>query len=226
MKSLVLLVLFSFVAVTLSQKPSPPQWPSAFSATVASHRSDRRHPGTLTNYDRRGRVHLSVTSFLVTYKFLSFKFLEFFRWFYDANQNKDRFDGIIEFQGERYFAEHIFDHTAKKDYRIFYQQGLAVCIVSNLNRTLPKPNFQNAEYIGKALINYEPAYHFYHMDRTNGFNYQVYERISNQRVIRIDLDDIRRHMAESFTFLEIDYAPQDKNLFVIPSPILSQCQSV
>jgi len=147
----------------------------------------------------------------------------FFRWFWDEAQNKDRIDGLVTFQGERYFAEIIFDHPNGREYNIFYQGGLVVCLMNKINTTIPKPNFDNMEFIGKAIVGFEAANHWFVEDRAKGFTFQIYDSQATRRVLRFDIDDGRRHRAESWTFFEFDEGPQSKELFEIPSAIKSQC---
>jgi len=149
---------------------------------------------------------------------------EFFRWFYDSSQNKDRWDGIVRWQDADWFATLIFDHTKQLEYNVFYQQGTVLCVFNNLTRALPKPNFNNVRYIGKGLVEYTPAYHWTEEDRERGINFQVWDsQASRRNILRIDLDHQRERRAESFMFMEFDLTRQDPSLFTIPAEIFSQC---
>jgi len=149
---------------------------------------------------------------------------EFFRYFYDFNAAKDRFDGFHEWHGERYFAEIIFDHKASTEFSIFYQGALVTCITHEINATMPRPDFSTLNYVGKALIDFVPVYHWFVEDRERGFTFQVYdEQASERHIKRLDVFDSRRNIADSWTFHEFDVAPQDPNLFVIPAAVKDIC---
>jgi hypothetical protein len=147
----------------------------------------------------------------------------FFRWFYDSQQMKDRIDGIVRFQDEFYFATLYFDHPKAMMYSVFYQESTAVCFTSKINTTLPKPNFNNLNYVGKALIDLTPSYHWFVEDRLRDLTFQVYDRQDNREVLRIDFDNGRRERAESWTFLELDIGSQGTEIFQVPANILAQC---
>eukprot|EP01088_Endostelium_zonatum_P005390 TRINITY_DN16_c0_g1_i2.p1 TRINITY_DN16_c0_g1~~TRINITY_DN16_c0_g1_i2.p1 ORF type:complete len:208 (-),score=36.93 TRINITY_DN16_c0_g1_i2:134-757(-) len=149
---------------------------------------------------------------------------EWFRWFYDASQNKDRWDGIVHWQGEPYFANLYFDHAAHVEYWVFYQPQFFTCIHRPLNRTIPRPDFRSVEYYGKGLIDEQPVYHWSGRDAARRVNYQVWDRQSNRRdIVRIDVDHEREHRAESFTFYEWDLTRQDPSIFTIPEEVKRQC---
>jgi len=202
MKFLFVLLACVFVCV-IAQNPSPPQWPNSFSATVLAHR-DR---GDDRNRDRDETF--------------------FFRWFYDFTQMKDRIDGVVEWEGEHYFASIFFDYKAEIEYSIFYQEGLVACFQNAVNATMPRPTFANVTYRGKAMIAYETVYHWIDDDRDRRIFFQVYDSTSSRREIRrIDFHDERRRRTESWTFYEFDIGRQDPLLFNIPAAILSICNSV
>ena len=90
--------------------------------------------------------------------------------------NKDRLDGIVRYADEFYFASLYFDHSKATEYHVFYQESTAVCYTSKINTTLPKPNFNNLNYIGKALLDYVPVYHWYEENRQRDLTFQVYDR--------------------------------------------------
>jgi len=147
----------------------------------------------------------------------------FFRWFYDFRANKDRFDGVVRWHDEPWFTEVIYDHSKKVEYAIFREPATIVCITNTLNRTIPRPNFQNVVYFGTAIVNYVPAYVWYENDTARRISFFVYDDQVTRRVLRMDVDDRDRHVSESWTFLEFDAGPQDPNLFVVPANILAQC---
>jgi len=147
----------------------------------------------------------------------------FYRWFWDMSQNKDRLDGLVKFRDEFYFAELIFDHTAKKAYEIFYQDDVVNCFSKPLNTTLPKPNFGGLIFRGNAMINFIPAYHWSFNNQINGHHYQVYDRQDSRELLRIDFDDTRKRRQETWNFFEFDVGLQDPTLFKIPDPIMAIC---
>eukprot|EP01121_Diplochlamys_sp_Union-15-3_P004436 TRINITY_DN1459_c0_g1_i2.p1 TRINITY_DN1459_c0_g1~~TRINITY_DN1459_c0_g1_i2.p1 ORF type:complete len:196 (-),score=33.68 TRINITY_DN1459_c0_g1_i2:119-706(-) len=190
----VLLLVLAFIAVcVLSQTPPVPKWPSTFSASIF-----------ITHHDRR-------------------EFPSFHRWYYDSVQNKDRFDGVEDRRGELFWAERIFDHQANKEWVLFFQRDLVVCHTRPINWTLPKPNFANFQYIGKALIDDHPVYHWIENDRQRERTYQYFNLVSNGNPKRIDIDDRRERRAETWVFHEFDSCPQDPFLYTVPKIIESTC---
>lgn len=57
---------------------------------------------------------------------------------------KERFDGIVPWNDEQYYAERIRDFTADKQYDVFYQQEYASCYVHSINGTEPERSFSKA----------------------------------------------------------------------------------
>jgi len=147
----------------------------------------------------------------------------FFRWFWDDRQLKDRMDGLTRWREEEYFAERLFDHLDKTEYNIFYQPGLVNCFTRSINATMPHPDFSRFTYIGKAIINFLPAYHWYYDDSVRKETFQLYDRQDNREILRIDFDDHVTHRSERFVFFEYDVGPQDPTLFVVDPNILAQC---
>jgi len=147
----------------------------------------------------------------------------FFRWFWDKAQNKDRIDGIVEWKNEMYLAETIFDHAAGKEYRVYYQGGLVNCFDRPINSTLPKPDFSKFNYVGKAIVNYEPAYQWFFDDKLRGVAVALFDRQDNREILRIDVDDRTRRRSESFIFLEYQVGAQAPEIFQIEKIILDQC---
>jgi len=146
------------------------------------------------------------------------------RWFYDFSQKKDRYDGIAHWQNEDFLAEIIFDHSSQIEYDIFFQPGLAVCFTNALNHSIPHPSFSGVTYLGKAIINYVPVYHWFERDATRRITFQVWDTQDTRRdIVRMDFDDERTHRSESVTFFEFDRTPNNPNIYDIPDPIKSQC---
>eukprot|EP01089_Gocevia_fonbrunei_P015955 TRINITY_DN482_c0_g1_i2.p1 TRINITY_DN482_c0_g1~~TRINITY_DN482_c0_g1_i2.p1 ORF type:complete len:199 (-),score=33.22 TRINITY_DN482_c0_g1_i2:158-754(-) len=194
MKTAIFFVAFAVVIYVALAAPHPPTFPASFSATILSHRTHERHREP-----------------------------EFFRWFYDLVQNRDRIDGFVEFQGEHFFTTHIYDHNAHKEYAIYYQDNAVACELRVLNRTIPKPNFADLHYLGLALIDYQAVNHWLHEDREKHISYQIYDDVTSRRIKRIDFDDKQRHEAFVWTFHELDVSRQDPELFKVPSTIAPYC---
>jgi len=147
----------------------------------------------------------------------------FFRWFWDRTLNKDRIDGIQQFKDEFYFAEIVFDHAGGKEYRVYYQPGAINCFEHPINGSLPKPTFAQFNYIGKAIVNYQPAYHWIYEDKLRGRIFALYDRQDNREILRIDIDDTVRRRSESWVFFEYQVGAQNKEIFEINPLILAQC---
>eukprot|EP01089_Gocevia_fonbrunei_P002074 TRINITY_DN1205_c0_g1_i5.p2 TRINITY_DN1205_c0_g1~~TRINITY_DN1205_c0_g1_i5.p2 ORF type:complete len:116 (-),score=24.24 TRINITY_DN1205_c0_g1_i5:299-646(-) len=64
----------------------------------------------------------------------------FHRWFYDANLNADRLDGLFDLNGAEWWGTTIFDHKANRQYNAFFQQDVVLCFYHELNRTIPRPS--------------------------------------------------------------------------------------
>jgi len=150
-------------------------------------------------------------------------FPRFHRWFYDFTAQKDRLDGLVHWRGEYAFATIIFDHKGKMEYHVFYQEEAVVCYYKALNHTLPKPDFANFVYVGKALIDYVPCWHWMHHDLAKRLVFQVYDRQDNRAMARFDFTNERRDFSEYWTFMEYDAGSQDPTLFEVNPIIKPQC---
>jgi len=193
----VILLLLLVVVLALAQTPSKPTWPRRWSASVRVVGWDHLHT----------RDH-------------------FFRWFYDAAENKDRIDGLGYFQDELYFAARIFDHAKDRRYEVYYQQETVVCFTRPINGSLPKPTFDDARYIGKAIDDYVPVYHWIETSRDSRFTFQYYDTQDTRKPLRMYFADNRDRRAVTFYFHEFDTCNQDPNIFVIPAEILAQCNAI
>jgi len=150
----------------------------------------------------------------------------FTRWFYDFSQKKDRFDGLARWQDEEWLSEIIFDHSSQIEYDIFFQPGVVVCFTNALNHSIPHPTFAGVTYLGKAIINYVPVYHWFERDNARRISFQVWDTQDSRRnIVRIDFDDEARHRAESLTFLEFDRSPNNPDIYNIPADIKAQCSA-
>jgi len=147
----------------------------------------------------------------------------FGRWFYSQSVNKDRFDGMAEWNGERYFAERIFDATSGFEYDIFYQDNYAACVYRKINGSLPHPNLQAFNYVGKALVGYTPVYVWTFNDTAQRVLLRYEDTEDERAPRRFDVDIERFHQATTIEFFEFDAGPQDPELFVIPPEILQNC---
>eukprot|EP01121_Diplochlamys_sp_Union-15-3_P010873 TRINITY_DN309_c0_g1_i1.p1 TRINITY_DN309_c0_g1~~TRINITY_DN309_c0_g1_i1.p1 ORF type:complete len:193 (-),score=40.00 TRINITY_DN309_c0_g1_i1:52-630(-) len=189
-------LLIALAILAVAFAQTKPTWPSYFSATVEISHRDRLEPP------------------------------RFHRWYYDSVQNKDKFNGVEEYRGERYYAERIFDHKAQKEWALFFQRDSVLCLTRSINWTLPKPNFNNFEFIGKALIDDQPVNHWIDNDRQRERIYQYFDLISNGNPKRIDVDDRRERRSETWIFHEFDACPQDPNLYTVPKVIEATCNPV
>eukprot|EP01089_Gocevia_fonbrunei_P011498 TRINITY_DN2486_c0_g1_i1.p2 TRINITY_DN2486_c0_g1~~TRINITY_DN2486_c0_g1_i1.p2 ORF type:complete len:200 (-),score=34.72 TRINITY_DN2486_c0_g1_i1:3-602(-) len=148
-----------------------------------------------------------------------------FRWFYDFGVKKDRFDGIVRWQDEPYFSKVIFDHTTQEETTIFHQEDQVACYVSAINSSMPHPAFTNVKFIGEALIDYVPVYHW--IEDSEHHSYQVFDyQDASREIKRIDVHDKRTRFTSTWTFHEMDKGRQDPTLFLIPAPISSVCNKV
>jgi len=152
---------------------------------------------------------------------------QFFRWFYDFSQQKDRGDGLLRWRDEEWFSSIIYDHVTKTEYNLFFQPNLAVCLTNALNRSIPHPTFANVQFLGKGIINYVPVNHWFERDQQRGITFQVWDTQDARRdIVRLDWDDERNHRAGSWTFFEFDRTPNNPDVYKVPAEILAQCTAV
>jgi hypothetical protein len=194
MKSVVILVLVAcFVGFIAAQTPTAPRWPPFFSATIQTH-----------NWEGYGEN-------------------AWFRWFYDANQTKDRIDGFTRWRGESYFTRTIDDHVAQRRYRVYSQNGFDICFYSPLTRPMPHPTFDNVTYAGRALIQGNPVFEWREFNRERNFRFHYFDTQQYREPKRMDFDNGNEHHAFTIQFYEFDFCRQDPALFVLPDDILKAC---
>jgi hypothetical protein len=150
--------------------------------------------------------------------------VNFLRWFYSQTLNKDRLDGPVMWNNEMYFAERIFDHTVNMEYNVYMQQDVAVCFSHAINSTIPKPNLSSMTFIGKALLGFDAAYHWFSQDTATNTTFQYYDSQSTREPLRIDFA-YGSTFAGTWLWWEFDGGAQDSNLYSLPSAILAQCNS-
>jgi len=112
-----------------------------------------------------------------------------------------------------------------KEYFIIHQEELLECYYRTSNATIPKPNFANARYAGKAEVDYVVVDHWIERGPDGRDHLQIYDRVDNGYVVRTDFDDGRGH-AVTFKFHEWNAGAQDPNLFVVPANILPICNTI
>jgi len=150
----------------------------------------------------------------------------FLRWFYDRTAGKERIDGAREFLGERYWTTTVLNTNTKREYFVVHQGSLVMCFERASNFTIPHPTFDRARYIGKAELEFNIVDHWIERDMGGRDYLQIYDRVDNHYVIRMDLDETRRAHVVRFEFHEWDAAPQDPNLFNLPQQILALCTTI
>eukprot|EP01121_Diplochlamys_sp_Union-15-3_P014653 TRINITY_DN46_c0_g1_i3.p1 TRINITY_DN46_c0_g1~~TRINITY_DN46_c0_g1_i3.p1 ORF type:complete len:193 (-),score=37.79 TRINITY_DN46_c0_g1_i3:75-653(-) len=187
-------LLVLLFAVAIFAQPTKPTWPKAFSASVE-----------VDFWGEERRPH-------------------HLRWFYDQTENKDRIDGVHRWHDEYYLARTIFNHAIGKEYTVFRQMEYVTCIYRDINSTLPKPNFDNVEYRGTALIDYRTAYRWReHVDRVT---LEYYDDAATREPLRIDVADERRGFVVTWKFRGVDACAQDPSVFVISPEIQAICNAV
>ena len=151
---------------------------------------------------------------------------QFTRWMYDQVLKKDRFDSIVQFRGETWWANFIADHSTEVETALFFQQNTAICVQGAINGTLPKPNFTNLKYMGVAIVDYEVVNHWMEEDATHERTFQIFDSPSKGRIVRMDIDDRRRGEAWEIFWSELDIGAQDPALFQIPDELKAACTAV
>jgi len=151
----------------------------------------------------------------------------FFRWFWDESVQKERVDGPRQFRGEEYWTMVILDAKAGKEWFVAYQVDLVTCFDGPTNHTLPHPNFQNARYVGKSMIDYEVCDHWIERLPDGRDGVAIFNRASTGEIVRMDFHDHRHgNRAVTFKFFEFNVGNQDPSLWKIPKAIESICNSV
>jgi len=152
---------------------------------------------------------------------------DFWRQFFDYTKQVDRFDGLVDFRGDRFFANIYLLHNIGRQYNVLYQFNEVLCFYHPINSTVPKPDFTNWSYGGKALVQYQVADHWYFRDQSRGEFLQYYDNADNTNPLRFDFE-IRRNgtsVDEQWFFHEFDGRSQDPNLFDLPVAVKSICNS-
>eukprot|EP01121_Diplochlamys_sp_Union-15-3_P015727 TRINITY_DN524_c0_g1_i4.p1 TRINITY_DN524_c0_g1~~TRINITY_DN524_c0_g1_i4.p1 ORF type:complete len:200 (-),score=40.71 TRINITY_DN524_c0_g1_i4:13-612(-) len=188
-----LLFIVLFAVSVLSQTPTKPVWPKAFSTSVE-----------VDEWNGQRRPH-------------------FFRWFYDQSQQKDRFDGVTFWLDEAYFSVTIFDHKAGKEWRIFYQREFTTCYQRSINGTLPVPPLDDVEYRGVALIDYQAAYQWRERIPDVGITFEYFDNVISREPVRIDVRDERRGITQTWKFRSFDACIQDSSIFELPQNVQDSC---
>jgi len=152
---------------------------------------------------------------------------DFFRWFYDSTKGTDRWDGIIDFKGERFIANIFFLHDIGRQYNVLYQGNEVLCFYHPINETIPKPNFDNYRFAGKALVEYYVADHWFFNDDSKGEFIQYYDRETDQKPLRFDIE-VRRNgtqFTNQILYHEFDATTPSALLFEIPAVVKSICNA-
>jgi hypothetical protein len=150
----------------------------------------------------------------------------YFRWYYDSANLKERFDGMVPWNDQMYYAEQIRDFSKDLQYDVFYQQEYATCFSHPINGTVPHPNFAQFSYVGQALVQYDNVYHWGYYDKTSNFTFNYFDTQTTREPKRFDLADLNRGWEETWLFMGFDADPQDASLFTVPSVLLPLCNSV
>lgn len=125
------------------------------------------------------------------------------------------------------FRERIFDHGAKTETNVYYDQQSVSCFVRALNTTLPKPDFSKYQYVGKALVAYVPALLWSDREfRTDGFEVLYFESQVGRNPMKFEVHDLVRSSVMEFNYMEFDGGKEDRSLFTLPAAITSVCNKV
>ena len=152
---------------------------------------------------------------------------DFWRQFYDYTVGADRFDGLVDFRGDRFFANVFLLHNIGRQYNVLFQFNEVMCFYHPINTTVPRPNFSNWQYGGKALIQYQVAEHWFLRDDARGEFLQYYDSADTREPLRFDFDINRNgtHLTEQWLFHEFDARAQNANIFDVPTTIKSICNA-
>eukprot|EP01112_Ceratiomyxa_fruticulosa_P001066 TRINITY_DN1103_c0_g1_i1.p1 TRINITY_DN1103_c0_g1~~TRINITY_DN1103_c0_g1_i1.p1 ORF type:complete len:199 (+),score=53.73 TRINITY_DN1103_c0_g1_i1:186-782(+) len=152
----------------------------------------------------------------------------FSRWFYDYNNNRERFDGMVWMNGANAFTETIYlggKGLSGTVYYIVYSGDAVFCFYNNTqNYTLPSPNFSSFSYIGVAEIDYIKT-NLWMAPEFQSDYYEYYETTDSREPVEFDFVDYYG-IQNSYRFFEFDAEAQDPSLFVVPSQLLSVCNNM
>jgi len=150
----------------------------------------------------------------------------FTRWFYDSTLKMDRFDTVITWNAETYWASIINNHVTEQQTTLLFQMDDAMCFLGAINGTLPKPDFSRLQFVGVAIVNYEVCNHWIVREPEHQRVFQIYDGSDSGRIIRMDLDDDRRGESWLIYWSELDIDSQDPDLFAVPDELKGQCTTV
>jgi len=192
----IILFVALLISLCLAQAPVKPLWPAAASTSIF-----------VENFERRETRH-------------------FLRYMYDQTQGKERIDGPREWLGEWYWTVTILNTQTKREYFIIYQEDLVECYDRPSNYTIPKPNFDNLRYVGKAEIDLVVADHWMERSPSGRDVLSFFDNANDHYLMRTDFDDERRGHVVIFRFHEWNAHSQDPNLFMVPANILPICNAI
>jgi len=189
-----LIILLACVLVVLAQTPTPPVWPSYFSASV----------GVFANNGQNS----------------------FFRWFYDATLNMDRFDGENIWNGEPYFGTRIFNHVQNIETVVYFQINYAACFSHPINGSIPKPPLNLLNYVAKGIVNFQPVYQW-NLNQPGNFSFTYYDNQVTRDPVRIDFANFRSFPVQEVTYIfwEFDATGQDPTLYQLSPIIMQNCNN-
>jgi len=155
----------------------------------------------------------------------------YIRMHYDSKAKLGKAGSLIQYKGELWWAEMIVDYTKGLEYNVFYQQDSVVCFTRKIDVSTNKSHHHNMDFskfkfIGKAIIDYKPAYHWTYDDYKTGITIQYYDTIGERQPARFDIYDRRSRSAEIWTFHEFSHGRPDAELFELPQLITDQCNTM
>jgi len=194
-------ILFvALFALAFAASPSPPSWPSGFSASVSK------------TYTYSGSTLPSI----------------FYRWFYSEALNKERTDTVTQVNGENAYWTTIINANAEKEWNIYvlnddeitcYENQFFLTNVSALSLAPQLPFFF---YIGQSLVGFEVVNHWSYFNFTYNTTYQYYENTKSRAPVKLDVVYAGVYQT-TYSFFEFDGGDQDPSLFVIDPNILQIC---
>eukprot|EP01102_Stenamoeba_stenopodia_P023307 TRINITY_DN9_c0_g1_i1.p1 TRINITY_DN9_c0_g1~~TRINITY_DN9_c0_g1_i1.p1 ORF type:complete len:214 (-),score=53.55 TRINITY_DN9_c0_g1_i1:109-693(-) len=147
----------------------------------------------------------------------------FLRWFYSQTLNQERFDGVIEHEGQRYFAERLFDFNQDNETDVFFGNGgqSVFCFTDSINYPLVKPDFSSFNFFGQSLVDEEVANLYIYAPQGALMQYWTTQAGEPKR---FDYANSTSNFNVAYDFIEFDAGLQDPTLFTIPAAIRSVCR--
>jgi hypothetical protein len=153
-----------------------------------------------------------------------------FNMFWDEENNRARFDSLLEHRREHYRLEALYDGDEEMAYYIFFYHPLHheefKCFTVKLHDVnITGPDLSDAKFKGEDVIDYNQVYEWEKTvkKKDKKIRLEFSDTQDDREVKGLDYDVLEECKSGSMTFHEVNYGLQDKSLFKIPDLILKKC---